>query len=181
MKRIIRVKKNMASLVAGAVVVSLIVVLGGAMNAHSQSYQSLYPCFKELSGWQADKPEGMKMDMGGMKMLNALRSYTRGDQKISATIMMGTQAMAQAAAAQGMMNMETDQGKVVMKPIDGFMTSLVLDKQDKSGAVTVILLPADVGGAIFTMAFEGMSEDEAMDLARSFDWNMMKNKVEALK
>jgi len=181
MKRTTQTSKNMVSMIAGAVLALLIMVLGVAIDAHSQSYQSLYPCFKELSGWQADNPEGMKMDMGGMKMLNAMRSYTRENQKISATIMMGTQAMAQAAAAQGMMNMETDQGKVVMQSIDGFPISLVLDKQDNSGAVTVILLPADAGGAIFIMAFEGLSEDEAMTLARSFDWGMMKSKVEALK
>jgi hypothetical protein len=152
----------------------------GVVCAQAESYESLYPCFIDIQGWKGEEPEGAKMEMPGMKMINAVRGYEKGDKEIKALIIIGNPAMAGYAAPQGMMNMETDDMRVNVKTIRGFQVSTVYDKKEKSGAVTVILLPSqDGGGAIFSLAYENMSDDEALDIAQSFDWSLMKDTAQS--
>ena len=149
-------------------------------DVYADSYQALYPYLVDLPGWEGKEPKGMKMDMPGMKMINATREYRQGDKEINAMVIIGNQAMAGAAAPQGMMNMETDEAKIAMTTIQGFSVHTVYNKKEHSGAVTVILMPGQAGGgAIFTFSFEGLSETDAMNLAQTFDWKAIQTKVQS--
>ena len=66
-------------------------------GVHAQSHDILYPCLVDLPGWKGEAPDGMKLDMGGMKMINAHRQYTQGDKEINAIIIIGNPQMAGVA------------------------------------------------------------------------------------
>ena len=115
-----------------------------------------------------------------MKMINATREYRQDDKEINAMVIVGNPAVAGAAGFQGMMNMETDEMKIVMTMIQGFRVHTAYNKKEHSGTVTVILLPVEKGGgAIFNFSFEGLSEAEAMNLAQTFDWKAIQTEVQS--
>jgi hypothetical protein len=179
----VKVRKKQRS---GRVVIGKSILLIVAMmlicvsGVYADSYQALYPYLVNLPGWDGKEPNGVKMDMSGMKMINAAREYRQGDKKINAMVLIGNPAMAGAAVPQGMMNMETDEMKIAMTTIQGFRVHAVYNKKELSGAVTVILLPGqEGGGAIFTFSFEGLTETEAMNLAQTFDWKAIQTRVQS--
>lgn len=151
-------------------------------GVHAQSHDILYPCLVDLPGWKGEAPDGMKLDMGGMKMINAHRQYTQGDKEINAIIIIGNPQMAGVAPPQqDAGKMETDKLKISAEMIRGFQTQIVYDKIEKSGGITVIVLPGKDGGAFFTMSFEGMTDSDALTIAQRFDWDLMKNKARQFK
>ncbi|MDD4464760.1 MAG: hypothetical protein PHR86_11025, partial [Desulfobacterales bacterium] len=58
-------------------------------STRAQDYQQLTPFLIDLEGWNAEPAEGMNMDMGAYKMINAVRSYTRDSRELEAMIMIG--------------------------------------------------------------------------------------------
>ncbi len=147
-------------------------------SVFAQSHDILYPCLIDLPGWKGEAPDGMKLDMGGMKMINAHRQYTQGDKEINAIIIIGNPQMAGVAPPQqGIGKMETDKLKISTETIKGFQVSIVYDKIEKSGGITVILLSGQDAGVFFTMSYEGMTDSDAVTFAQRFDWNLMKNKA----
>ena len=61
----------------------------------------------------------------------------------------------------------------VQLTIDGLQVTKTYTVSAKSGAILVALGPA----AVFTLAYTGIDEDEAMRLARKFDWNAIQGQV----
>jgi hypothetical protein len=153
-----------------------------AADVYAQSHDVLYPSLIDLPGWKGEAPEGMKLDMGGMKMINAHRRYTQGDKELNAVIIIGNPQMAGVAPPQqDTGKMETDKMKIVAETIKGFQAQIVFDKVEKAGGVTIILLPGQDGGAFFMLSFEGMTDSDAVAFAQRFDWNLMKNKAQQFK
>lgn len=147
---------------------------------HAEKYEKLYELLEDIKGWKGEDPEGLAMDMPGMKMLQAHRSYSKGDNEINAMIIAGNAAAVGAFTAQGEMNFESSEGKVATKEIDGFMVHTMYDKKGHSGAVTVALVPGEKTGAIFMLSFEDLTVEEGLEIAKGFDWKAMKKKVESL-
>lgn len=160
------------------VLATLIALCFFAAGVHAQSHDILYSCLIDLPGWKGEAPDGMKLDMGGMKMINAHRQYTQGDKEINAIIIIGNPQMAgMASPQQDAAKMETDKLKISTETIKGFQVSIVYDKIEKSGGITVILLSGQDAGVFFTMSYEGMTDSDALTFAQRFDWNLMKNKA----
>lgn len=145
------------------------------INAQAGSYESLTPLLKDLKGWEAEKAQGMNMDMGGMKMINATRNYKKGEKEINAVIMIGSQAMTQGKMQN--MKYEDANTKMDLKEIEGFQAQLIYDKQKKTLTVVVFLAQNQTSGAMFTFSGKGFSEDKALELAKKFDWKKMKKAV----
>jgi hypothetical protein len=176
----LRKKQRSRVLMGKSILLIVAMMLIGVSGVYADSYQALYSYLVNLPGWEGQEPKGMKMDMPGMKMINATREYRQGDKTINAMVVIGNQAMAGAAVPQGMMNMETDEAKIAMTMIQGFRVHTVYNKKENSGAITVILLPGQAGGgAIFTFSFEGLTETEAMNLAQTYDWKAIQTKVQS--
>ena len=143
------------------------------------SYQALFPYLIDLPGWSGSEPTGMNMEMSGMTMVNATRNYNKGNKELTVVIMIGNQAFGFNPAATGGMKVETSQGKMDFKTIDGFQVQTIYDKEDNSGAVTVIL--QDAGGALFTLTFEGLKEDDALNIVQKFDWKKIQKAAKSIK
>jgi hypothetical protein len=163
-------KKCVIAVVAAMVFASL--------AAYSQAQTSLYPTLINLPGWNADDPEGVTMDLPGMKMISATRNYSQGEKELNAMIFVGSSQMASAASSQGAMNFQSTEASVVVKSINGFQVQIYYDKQEKSGGIIVVL---DEGkNALFTLGYEGITDNDALALAQKFNWSDMKQKAGAL-
>ncbi len=147
-------------------------------STRAQDYQQLTPFLIDLEGWNAEPAEGMNMDMGAYKMINAVRSYTRDSRELEAMIMIGNQAMPQGPMET--MHTESDDATMNMRDMDGFKVYTVHEKKENSGNVTVFLVQKETQGAMFAISYQGISESEAMDLARQFNWNDMKLSIEKM-
>ena len=165
---------------------SVTILLVAAAVVRAESYQSLYPCLINLSGWTGGEPTGMNMSMSGMVMINAVRTYSMGNKELTAIIMKSNRAagsgMQQSLGMYGSgMHMDTPEANINIQTINGFQVQTVYDKVENSGAVTVFLSHEQAVGAFFTLSYTGVPENEALDIARKFDWNKIKSKVQSLR
>ena len=65
--------------------------------------------------------------------------------------------------------------------LNGFQVQTVYDKKENSGSVTVFLTHEQTEGAFFNLLYAGISEKEAIGLAKKFDWKKIKSKIQSLR
>ena len=130
----------------------------------------LKPLLIDLKGWKAEKPEGSSMSMGGMKMINAIRNYSKGNSNINATIMISNSAMIQGQTA----TTETSDAKVTSSKINGFNVIQGFNKIDKSGYVLINLAKKTTEGSLFMINYSGISNKEALKIAKKYNWKEIK-------
>ncbi|HYW59955.1 MAG TPA: hypothetical protein VE909_05475 [Xanthobacteraceae bacterium] len=131
-----------------------------------QSFQQYVPFLIDLSGWTGNQPDGMAMAMPGASIVTASREYRRGDARITVQVVTGPAAQGALGVTRSEMKLETADMHVSASSIDGLQVARTFTVKDKAGAVIVALGPA----AMFTLTFNGVAEDEALTLARQFDW-----------
>jgi len=140
-----------------------------------QAFQRFLPLFVELDGWQGKKPDGVSMEMPGTSMTTATRDYTRGSAQAHATVMMGQAATGALAPIQSGMNIQTSDGHMVTATMHGMPVLKSFTTKDKSGALMVALGK----DAMFSLSYNGITEDEALALAEKFDWKAMQAATQA--
>jgi hypothetical protein len=138
-----------------------------------QGFQRFVPFLVDLPGWKGNKPDGMGMEMAGTSMVTATRSYERGAAYVNASVLTGMAAQGALAATNAGIKIETPDIHMTTSTIDGLQVTKTYTVSAKSGAIVVALGPA----AIFTLAYTGIDEDEAMGLARKFDWKAIQDQV----
>jgi hypothetical protein len=134
--------------------------------AAAQDFQKFVPFLVDLPGWTGKKADGMAMQMPGMNMITATRDYTRGDAKVSASIISGSTAQGMMAAVQSGVKIETAELHISTTTVDGLTVARTFQVAEKSGVVMVVLGQS----ALFNLTFTGVPEDEALGLAKRFDW-----------
>ncbi len=150
-------------------------------GASAEKHEKLYGELKDIDGWKGGEPEGLAMEMPGMKMIQANRDYMKGDAEISATIMIGAPSASGSFTPQGDMKFESSEGKSEVKKIDGFTVHLIYDKEEHSGAITVLLDPEEKGSSIFVLSYKDIDEKEALKIMKKFDWKSIKKKTGSLE
>lgn len=152
-----------------------------SVPVYAGQYESLSPLLTDLNGWQAEPAEGMDMDMGGTKIIQAARQYTRDGKEADAMVMIGNAMMTQAHA-QGMQSgqMETAEAKIKMTMIDGYQVSIHHSKADNEGAVVVVLPGTGQLGAIFIFHYKGLNENDGLSAAKQFDWKKIEQQTKKL-
>jgi hypothetical protein len=131
-----------------------------------QAFERFYPFLIDLPGWTGDKPDGMAMQLGGLDILTATRKYKREGAHLEVGIMTGAAAQAGLTMLKSGMKIETSEGHVITETIDGIKLARTYTVKDKSGAILVGLADS----ALFNFAYTGITEDEALGLAKRFDW-----------
>jgi hypothetical protein len=166
-----RDRRTATRLVVSAAVMAACAWLLPPSAAHAQqSFQRFIPLLIDLPGWKADKPDGMSMEMPGNSMVTATRTYARGEAHLDAQIISGPVAQGTLAmATEAGMKIETSEGRMSTSTIDGLRVVTTFTVSDKSGAILVALGPS----ALFTLSFTGVAEDEALALAKKFNWKAM--------
>jgi hypothetical protein len=146
--------------------------------ALAEEHHSLTPLLLDLQGWEAKKPEGISMYMGAVKIINATRDYTNGNKDITAMVMIGNNYMTNEQIQD--LKAESMDAKMSISQIDGFKVHTSHTKSKNSGAVIVFLSEREIEGALFTVSYEGLSEKEALGIAKKFNWKKMKAAVDEL-
>ena len=154
------------------VLLVLFSVMVFSQMAAAGQYENLTPLLVNLSGWDAKAPEGMDMDMGSMKMVQAMREYASGNKSLNAMIIVGNSMMDQGQKHSE--NVDSSDYMLKTQNIDGFRVIRQHVKKDAEGAVMVSLSGADEKGAQFIMQYNGLNPDEALTLAKEFDWEKLK-------
>jgi hypothetical protein len=135
--------------------------------AHAQqSFQRFLPLLIDLPGWTGAKPDGVTMEMPGNSIVTATREYRRGDATLNAQVITGPAAQGALSATASGMKIETGDMRMSTSTVDGLAVARTFTVRDKSGAILVALGPS----AMFSLSFNGVAEDEALTLARRFDW-----------
>ena len=141
-------------------------LLGLRAARADQVFERFYPFLIDLPGWTGNKPDGMAMQMASMSIVTATREYRRDAARIQAGIMTGPAAQGGLAMIQSGMKLDTADAHMSTDTVDGLKLARTYTLKDQSGAILVGL--AD--NALFSFAFNKLSEDEAFALARKFDW-----------
>lgn len=131
-----------------------------------QAFQRFLPLLVDLDGWQGKKPDGMSMEMSNMSMTSATRDYQRGAAQVHAGVVTGQAAAGTLAPFQAGMNIETSDGHMITSTMHGLPVIKTFNIQQKSGAIMVALGKE----AMFSLSYNGITEDEALALAEKFDW-----------
>jgi len=127
----------------------------------------------DVSGWSAQKAEGMDMNMGGIKMINAIRNYSSPAGKITVTVIAGNNAMLQGQTQPA--QVETADAKMNFEKIQGFDVIKSFDKRGKTGSIIVTLAKKQTEGSMMVVSYEGVSSEKALEFSKKFDWNKLKS------
>lgn len=159
------------------ILASAVLAVAGALLApavHAQgAFQRFLPFLIDLDGWTGEKPDGMAMEVPGTSMITATREYRRGDAQLSAQIVTGPAAQGATAATRSNVNIETGDAHMRTANINGVPVASSYTVKDKSGIILVAL----GANAMFSMSFKGVAEDEALTLAKRFDWRSIQSSV----
>ena len=158
-----------------ALLLALATLWPGSPARADQAFQRFLPLFVDLDGWQGKKPDGMSMDMQNVSMTTAMRDYQRGPAEAHASVMMGQAAIGALASFQKAMNLQTSEGHVLSANLNGLPVIKTFNIPQKSGAILVQLNQS----ALFSFAYKGITEDEALALAQKFDWKAIQAAAQA--
>ena len=153
-----------------SVILALLLVLPVLLTMTSAraepAFQRLMPLLIDLDGWQGKKPDGMSMDMPNGSMTTATREYQKGSAKANASVVVGQTAVGALAPMVTGMNINTSEGHMLTDTISGMKVLKTYTTAQKSGAL-LVALDKD---AMFSFSYTGLPEDEALALAKKFDW-----------
>lgn len=126
----------------------------------------------DLNKWDAEEIEESNVNVAGMKIINTYRTYSKDDRSFDATILVGSNMMIQGQT-QGI-DVETSDVKVVTGKIDNFNVIQSFNKDENEGYVVVTLIQGLTEGSLFMINFTGLTSDEALDIAKKYNWQKMK-------
>ncbi len=138
-----------------------------------QAFERFVPLLIDLPGWTGKKADGVAMQMPGNNMITASRDYQRGDARLTAQVIVGSAAQGALATINTGMKFETSEGRMSTSTIDGMTVMQTYSMKDKNGAIMVALGT----NAIMNVSFKALAEDEALTLARKFNWRAIQAAV----
>ncbi len=163
----------------------LLVLAVPALGVYAAGYDALLPLLVDLPGWEAESADGADASASGVRAVTAYRSYESGDRRFEANILVGMQAgMTWMPDYQEGFKLETPEGVIEVKKINGFLAFYTFERENSSGGIVVLLQDGATNpntGAVFAISFEGLALDEALKTAQSFNWAKMKEQVAGVK
>jgi hypothetical protein len=167
------------------ILLAALCLLVPALGLSAAGLDNLLALMVDLPGWEAEKADGADMTYQGIRAVTASRNYQSGEKTFDVSILIGTQASsAWMPAYKEGYKLETPEGAMEVKKINGFLVYEMFEKAGGSGGIVVLLQEAAKEtdtGAVLAVSFEGMDRDEAMKTAQRFSWAKMKAQVGALK
>ncbi len=148
------------------------------ISLSAQKHEKLTPLLTDLSGYDADKADGMSLDMGESSMISASRDYRSGDKEVSATILIANQLMMNAKMQE--FSYQSSDESVETKTVDGYKLTEFYNKKDKSYSLTVYFEGSKEQGGIFTLTAQNVDKSAGAGIARKFDWDKIGTTVKSL-
>lgn len=133
---------------------------------------SLKPLLPDLPGWQAGPAEGFNSYHNHIKMINASRRYTQEDKFLNSVIFITNQA-SETGWLDSNLHFESAGSSITTETIDGFQVFRTHRKSRKEILIIVVIQREENEGAFLSLSFKNVSAEEALKLARQFNWNDM--------
>jgi hypothetical protein len=167
------------------ILLALCVLVLAPFSLYAASFDGLLPLMVDLPGWEADTADGADVNASGVRAVTVYRSYSNGDRTFEANILIGMQAAAawMPDYREGFKT-ETPEGVMEVKKINGFLVFYAFEQEGGSGGIVVLLQEARSKAdlqAVFSVSFEGLSREEGLKAAQSFNWQKMKEQVANIK
>lgn len=143
------------------------------------SLTALAALLVDLPGWQAEKPDTMTANQGGITVSYAARQYEQGEKQIMT--MLGRSGLEQqipmaAGNRQDNFSMDANGVSTRIRTLRGFRVTTVYEEAAKEGMVLVYLGNT---ATTFVLQFDGITLDEALTQAQRFDWTAMQRTLGA--
>ena len=158
---------NLLSRARPMVAAMILACAATAAAAAEESVEALIALLVDLPGWQAEEGDGADMRANGARWVAANRTYAKGDRTIDVGVYVG--AGGGPATPVSGMRIEMRGQRFATEFIAGFQVSTFHNRDEGAGAIFVQLVPGD-RAAFMAFGFEGLAPDEALALARRFDW-----------
>jgi hypothetical protein len=138
-----------------------------------EEYERFFPFLVDLEGWSGDAPHGLDLEVPGADVLSAAREYRRGAARLNVEVVAGPTAQGVTAATAANVNIEAGDTRMRTATIDGLAVARSFTAHDRTGVIMVAL----GANAMFSVVFDGVGEDEALELAQRFDWKAIRAAV----
>jgi hypothetical protein len=131
-----------------------------------QGYQRFISFLIDLPGWTGSQPAGTDDETKGSRAIAVSRRYSRGDARLNALIISGASSAFIVLGGGSSDGVHTTVGGNHMSTstIEGFHVMTLTSPAVVN--ITIMLGP----DAWFRLFFNNVSEEEAMTIARRFDW-----------
>ena len=144
---------------------SVAVAWPGVIRAE-EGYRRLLPLLIDLPGWTGTQPTGTQEEGKSGPVVTASRGYTQGDAVVRTSLSSGT---ADPSKGHLYINVKADKRT---STIDGFEVTTY------ATPVVVSITIAVRRDATLSFLFNGVSEGDAMAIARKFDWKQIQALLE---
>ena len=143
--------------------------LGVAPAGAEPAFKRLVALLVDLPGFEGRKADGMSLEGGEGRLTTASRFYVRDSASLHVTVLSGPTAASPLGALDDSLKVETATGHVTSGEIDGFRVMKTYNSEQKSGALLIGLDKE----TMLTVDYRALEEDEAVALARRFDWKAL--------
>ena len=114
----------------------------------------------------------LDVNMPGMKMITAIRSYSKGEMNLDVTILVGSSVILMGQTPE--VSAETDEVKLTTSDIDGFKVIQAFDKSENGGYIVINIDKKETEGSLFMISYSGISSKEVLAIAKKFNWKKIK-------
>lgn len=157
---------------------AVLVLCGAGMAWGVENFQKIYPFLIDLAGWNGAAPEGSSFTATEGKTVQATRTYTKGDARMTVVAMVGSGAHAYQSMYQEL-QMETEEASFTTTRERGCRVMDIWQKKDHTGTLVVLRDKAE-GSAVFFLEYEGMDRKDVRPLFEAFDISALFTLLETL-
>ena len=140
---------------------------------HADISSRLTSLLVDLDGWEANTAEGTDVNMVGMKMASAIRTYAKKTAILDMSVMLGSNVLLQGEKQHT--QSETQNTKTEILEINGFTVIITYSKTEKMGYIVIPLIEKESEGSMFVVNYSALSGNNALKIAKKFDWNKLKS------
>ena len=117
--------------------------------------------------------EGTDVNMVGMKMISAIRTYAKKTAIMDMTVMMGSNILLQGEKQNSLAGGPNTQIEIL--EVNGFTVIITYNKTEKEGNIIIPLVEHESEGSMFVINYSALSDNKALKIAKKFDWNKLKS------
>ena len=144
-------------------------------EALAEQHDRLLPLLRDLEGWQAQPAQGTSLASAQMKMISAVRSYSREDKNLTVNIMVNSGPLLDIDLQES--SSEDANYRIQSRQVDGFWIKSTSSKRSASGQVIVHLDYNQEANAVLIVEYVKMSEEEVLRTVKVLDWPKLKKVV----
>jgi len=146
-------------------------------SAQDERYEEMMKLLVELKGWECEPANGMEVgDKNGIIII-VMRDYHNGSKLMHIQIAVGKTSKKAWSQFEEGKTIDTPDYYSAILTTPEYKIGIAHDKKSNMGSIVVPLNVKD-GNAVFSLAFVGLSPEEALGMARRFSWMDMEKVID---